>query len=431
MIAGGACQPFSFDLGDDTVIVGSGGTAFAPEEDHGIKVREGRLVIAAGDKGTQVRTMFGTVRIPGGSAGILDQKTAGVVRIANLAGDDINVSLTANGKSTALTAASGEELVIATDGVNEEELIATDGVDRQVISGSLTVSDLGLKGSKQKFNRQMMAEKDPLLLCNMGCLTSAGKKRWDKVIQSMNGRATPVAQRPGEFGARSKHLNTSQIPKLPEVPGSATDQFTPISFLHPAQPEVAATSVQTLSTRNCTVKHPAGTIIGLEGDNSIDLREGKALISARKQTVVRCGANRLTLDAGSMALVSKSATIFKAVNLYEPRHACLQANLGRHTTKIVSGQEIIVGASDGSLPRELKRDQIGRRHIKQVEAAKGTSILRSEVSLVSLLSQDKLLSVILKSKAPADRQLSHKLIKMAVCVNQVTVSHGAYSAVQP
>lgn len=414
------------------MLVGTGGSTFAPSGNHSVTIKEGRLAIAAGSKGTHVNTMFGTVDIPDGSAGILEQKVAGVVRLVNLAGDNITVNVSANGKSKSLSAAIGEELVIAANSVDEEELISTDGVDREPITGAVTVADIGLKSRKSRVDRLMMANKEPLLVCNMGCMTAASKKRWEKVIQSMNGKSAPIAQ--STQGRKVSSINRSAAAQnLTSIEPAVLDEsvLKPIRFLQSAASSPQNLSIQTLTTKSCSVKHTTSTKVSIESSGILNLKEGEVLIHAAQATVVKSGSSTLSLDPGSVALIRNTAGLLKVVNLYEPKGHSIKAVIGRHALTLASGQEVIVGANDGSVPSELKRDATGRRRIKQVDIAKGSTIMRSEVSLVSLLGRDELLSKLLKSNAPYDRQISKKLIKMAVCVNQVTAGHGAYSTLQP
>jgi hypothetical protein len=77
----------------------------------------------------------------------------------------------------------------------------------------------------------------------------------------------------------------------------------------------------------------------------------------------------------------------------------------------------------------LKADTVGRRRIRSFDVAPGQSITRSEISLVSLLQNNEVLSKLLNSKNSSDRALAAKLLKMAACIQQVTGGHGSYAPV--
>src|SRR6185369_1741679 len=100
-----------------------------------------------------------------------------------------SMSVTKNGETKVMTAAPGEEIVIADESLSDEELIPTDGVDREPIAGAVAVA--GMKVQKHKFDRKMMAQREQLLLCNTGCFTISIRRKLDDMKQDM-GSTNPV-----------------------------------------------------------------------------------------------------------------------------------------------------------------------------------------------------------------------------------------------
>ena len=76
--------------------------------------------------------------------------------------------------------------------------------------------------------------------------------------------------------------------------------------------------------------------------------------------------------------------------------------------------------------KALQSDRVGRRRVNGVIAEDGQTLIRSEVSLVSLMQRSVLLRSLIMSKA--DRALTDKLTKTAACFMQVTGGHGSYAS---
>jgi hypothetical protein len=438
LVAGGSCQPFSFEGDDGTVIVGSGGSAFAPSKTRTLLLKEGKLVTMAGTQGVVIETSHGNVRVPPDGATIVEQKPSGVVRIANLSGARTDVAVPAgDGQTKILSAEPGEELVIADAGLADEELIPVDGVDREPIGGAIALA--GTRIEKRRFDRKMMANREQLLICNTGCFTVTMKKKFDNVKQNMDSSAPLVSGKPGDAsrvralgtgaGARTKAALPKGLAPVSQSGSVQSADLVPIGFRAPSASGGLSSGVFTLATAHAVVKHSGRAKMNLEQHGVMTLRNGETVVAASKRTVVRAGAYTFNVAPGTIALVCKDGDVVKVRNLYETSANAVQVFVGGKYVHIAVGHEVLLGPDDGSLTKALKSEPIGRRHIKRFDVAGGHSMTRCEFSLVSALQNADVLTRLMNSKSDSDREISDKLVKMAAVLTQVTAGRGAYAPV--
>jgi hypothetical protein len=452
MVAGGSCQPFSFEGDDGSVVVGSGGTTFAPTKTKTILLKEGKMVAVAGKTGTIIETKQGNVHIPADGSTIVEQKQSGVIRVANLSGAKTDVAVTKNGETKIVSAEAGEEVFIADEGLADEELIPVDGVDREPISGAVAIA--GTKVKKVKFDRRMMAEREQLLICNTGCFTVAMRKKIENMKQDMGadqplsishrsdsgiktgaagGTMTRQASAPAtgsgsSTGSSSASGSATQLGPVSTNTVESTD-LVPIGFLNSgASAAGAGAGVYTLNTNNAVVKHTGRAKLTMDKE-LINVKNGEMVIDSHKQTIVKAGGYTFTIAPNTIALVSSIGDVVKVTNLYESGTNSIRGLVSGKTVDIAAGQEVLFGPADGSLIRALKGDSIGRRRLRTIDLPNKRAITRCEVSLVSLLTQGDVLSHIRISTKPADRQLTEKLLKMSAVLTTVTASHGAFAPV--
>ncbi|MBI4533920.1 MAG: hypothetical protein HY711_08215, partial [Candidatus Melainabacteria bacterium] len=429
VVVSSACQPFSFEGDDESVIVGSGGTSFSPGSERTILLKEGKIVAVAGKKDLVIETAQGKITIPAGSATIVEQKASGSVRVANLSGEETNVTLSQGGKTEMLTASAGEELMVADQALADEELIPVDGIEREPIGGVIAVA--GHKVQKQKFDQKEMADREALLVCNMGCFTITMRKKFE-MLKSNLSDARALAPQPVLPPLNLK--NVKPISKPAEPSGRQLDQsmLQPIGFMQPATGSIGAQiGLRTLATKSVVIKQTAEARIVVEKPNTITLKHGEIFVTASQPVVVKSAGHNVYVKPGAMALVSNENGMLKLRNIWEGAANSVHVQIGSKFVSASVGQELIVGTNDHSLGKLLKGDAIGRRRIRSFDVPGGHTLTRSEVSLVSLAQSSHLLSRVLKSPNEGDRAIANKLLKMAACLSLITAGHGAYSTVQP
>jgi hypothetical protein len=452
IISNGICQPFVFGNDEDGAIIGQGGAMFAPLAANSVELKEGKIIAVAGKKDMIVETAQGRVVVPAQTASIIEQSVSGTLRVATLDGGvasvemnrdnalagavtkgsvDGSVTNPANKGMLVVQANPGEELVIADDTLSDEELIPVDGVDREPIEGALTIP--GHSIAKRRYDRPKMAERDALLLCNLGGSRQQIQKKISQIRQKMLQQEAlapqpvkgPNAQGPISF---NKQLDYGKIlaPGLGQHKEQA-GKLTPIAFTLSGPAALLNNGLCALELSGSSIRHTAHAKLKVEGENAYNLISGEMLVVADKPTTISSGVYKIMVTPGTVALISSSKSIFKLANLFESKGGSIRFVADKNSIDISAGQDLIIASDDSSLTHALRSETVGRRRQRGFELNNSRSVMRSEVSLVSLLQNNEVLSKLLKSTSLVDQKLCERLIKMAACLNQVTVSHGAYS----
>lgn len=420
-VASNSCQPFSLDMDGDTFLVGSAGTAFAPSGHNDLALKEGRMALLSSATGTNVTTALGKVKVGSEGAVIIEEKTAGVLRVINLTGGQAEVQVGAGDSARTMSCMPGQEMIVADAGIGDEELIDVNGVERQPVEGSVTIAG-GFKTKLNNFDRKSMLEKEPLLLCNQACLTPREKKRLKDMHNQLAGvahkPAVPTAQRDG-----GRPMVGARGPIAPDLIGVSA--WRPVSYTTPAQVQ-APSQLKTLNAPGCSIRSLGDGEVSLEQDGSVNLSRGQALVSTSQQTAIRCGAHKITLDGNTIAVVTRNGDQVKVDNLYDSHDSAAHVVVDGKRLDISAGQEVIVGLNDGSLLRSVRQDKVTRRRMKQYDLPHGLGLVRSEISYVSMFLNSQLLSELLRSNNTADQDITARIIKMAACVTTVTSGHGVY-----
>jgi len=428
IVASGACQNFTFEGDEGSAIIGSGGTAFMPSGQRTVLLREGKIVSFSGQRPVNVKTAQGNVSIAANSATLVEQTPSGVVRVSNITGGETNVAVTRDGQTKVVSAQPGEELLIADSSLGEEEMISVDGVDREPISAAIAVA--GVRVEKRKFDSKMMMEREKLLMCNLGCFSLALRKR----IENMKAHAgSPI---PVKASMNNAARTAKTQPVLGnDVVGSITQaadtaELQPIRFVHPTGSGTSM-GLHTLLSDAATIKHGGKAAMVLEQSGVVSLHQGETLVAATKPTVIKSGKHHIAIAAGTIALISKEDNVTKVRNLWESDSHSIQVSAGNRMVTVCAGQELMVGPTGTSLTKAVKGDLLGRRHIKSFDMAGNHSAMRSEVSLVSLMQNNNVLSRLVRSENDSDKEIAGKLMKMAAALSVVTGGRGAYSPVSP
>jgi hypothetical protein len=430
-VAGGACQPFFLEDDQDTMLVGEQGTTLSPGDKRSITLNQGKVVAMVGKQPVKVETGFGNVQIAGNSAAVIQQTADGVVRVANLSGQATTVTVTRNGKTETLTANAGEEICLADEALAEEELIPVDGVDREPIQGSITVP--GIKLAKSKFDQKMMVEKEKLLVCNAGSFYAA-KNKINNLKNDINKNAKPL--RPGGAapagGPAPKPLQKSMILELPSnsVAEKAREDvvMTPISF---QQNSGSSGSIRTFSTHSALVKHDGKAMISFEHPTIMQLTKGETLVSADKLTMIKTPHSMITINPGTIALISVVDNVTKVRNLWESGTGTIRQSVNGKFVDICAGQESILGMNEMTVNKALNKDQVGRRRMRNIDVPGGMRMARAEVSLVTVMQNVNFIADLVNSNNQTDKALVAKMVKMAAVCQQATAKHGQYQTAAP
>jgi hypothetical protein len=178
--------------------------------------------------------------------------------------------------------------------------------------------------------------------------------------------------------------------------------------------------VMTDTNRDTVVKYlPNARVI--VGDS------GEALVAATKATTVRAGKYDITVRPGAGVLIALNGDLLSVRPLFENADKSVRVQFGQRFAELSAGQELLVAPNFREASRLLRADQVARRQIRNFDTPDGTSYMRSEIQLISVAQNSKLLAAIMSSHQAGDKSLSAKVVKMAACLAQTKGRKGSYS----
>lgn len=176
----------------------------------------------------------------------------------------------------------------------------------------------------------------------------------------------------------------------------------------------------------CLVRHSGDSDISYR-EGQVNLHSGEILVHSPLRTEILSGEYLVSVDPGTVALITRENKVLKVRALYELHANGVAIKAGDNTIKLSVGQEVMLAPHSVHLKAADKNDYVGRRKIVEATLPNGHAMSRSEFSHIGLIEEADVLTMLFRSSAPHDRQLSGKLIKMAACLMTVTGSHGAFS----
>ena len=438
-----SCQPFCFADDNEAAFLGKSGTKFALAGDRTLALKEGKIFAMAGRRDLKIKTEYGNAVVPAESSGLIEQNANGAMRLIALSGKPSSFSMEAGGKTTVISAEPGEEVVVGDESLGEEEMIPVDGVDRNaVIDGSIKVA--GYNVTKNRFNKKQLMEREWLISCNMG--SSFFMRRKDKLLQNNYISTRPIIQKktfePTNIrtsqsttaktataistkvsGASSTAKTSSLKPAQPTI---KVAQLKPVAFSSAASIEPQSSGLFTIETESSKVKHSPESRVHLDSDGTVVLKSGEALICADRPTKVKAGNYEVFVDKGGIVLVKQSAHHFTVANLYEPKSNCLRVAFNKQYASAAVGNELVFAEDGAFVSTILRTDKIGRRRVRAFDLGESMELTKSEISVASLMQNRDVLSRLLKSEHPLDKDISQRLMKMAACIAVTSASHGPY-----
>jgi hypothetical protein len=420
IMAANKCQPFSFQCADGSIIIGTGPAIFAPASNRTLLLKEGKLLVIAGQNMIVVRTPLCNITVPVNSATTIEFTPAGVARLTSLAGGKASVSLTRQGETMILSAAPGEQLVLTEAGVPAQEIACVPAVTHKKIDTWMI--QLGnVHGQKFSYDRTEMVAQEGLLNCTLGCFSKIQQAMLDQIRKSM------LLEQPRELHSMLP-LKSGKPVLLSKSMPSSPNHFRAVGFGHSM--DMTVPDVTTISANSASFKYTSDPSLSLDKPNVVSLKNGDILVSTTAATTVHAGDYTLDIAGGTIAMVSNRDNHLIVRNLFENKTGSITvATPDLKSLRARVGQELIVGHTGMSFTRALNEDTVGRRKMHPFDDGRSTTGVSCEVSLVSLLQNTDLMAQLNRSQAPEDRAIMNKIEKMAVALQIITSAHGNYSIV--
>ncbi|HEY9793243.1 MAG TPA: hypothetical protein V6D22_22775 [Candidatus Obscuribacterales bacterium] len=417
ILAANKCQPFSFEAPDGSIIIGSGPAEFAPAAGHTLLLKQGKLLVIAGASMIVVRTPICNITVPVNSACTVEFDPSGLARLTSLAGGRASISLSRQGETMILSAAPGEQIILAESAVADTEIACQPPVSNKKID-SWMVRMEGVRGQKFSFDRSEMVAQEGLLNCTLGCFTKLQQAMIDQIRKSM------LLEQPKELRSMLPIRFKTVISKATP----ATNHMQAVGFGKVL--DLTVPDITTITAKSATVKYAANAAVSIDKPNALTVKAGDVIISASSPTDVTAGAYAIHLNAGTIAMISNRGDHVVVRNVYETRVGSISVSTpDKKVLGAQVGQELIIGHTGYSYGTVLSEDAVGRRRLRHEELGKLSNVLTSEVSLVSLLQNTDVLAQLTRSELPDDKALVNKLEKMAVVLSMITQGHGNYSIV--
>jgi hypothetical protein len=185
--------------------------------------------------------------------------------------------------------------------------------------------------------------------------------------------------------------------------------------------------VMTDTNRDTVVKYLPNARVIVGESRVVQVDSGEALVAATKATTVRAGKYDITVRPGAGVLIALNGDLLSVRPLFENADKSVRVQFGQRFAELSAGQELLVAPNFREASRLLRADQVARRQIRNFDTPDGTSYMRSEIQLISVAQNSKLLAAIMSSHQAGDKSLSAKVVKMAACLAQTKGRKGSYS----
>lgn len=175
-------------------------------------------------------------------------------------------------------------------------------------------------------------------------------------------------------------------------------------------------------------KMTRGSKVTFDENGQAEFHKGEILVWASKATVVNTPAGTVTMIPGTIALISGDSNAVSINNLHDSARRSVKLRTAEGLQISLSGgHSLVCASSEAYLKVALHSPEIGRREVRTWSSKDGKAFTRSEISLVTLLHESALLHELSKRPTKVEKVIVDKIIKMAVCLQSATSSHGAFS----
>lgn len=362
-----AQSPFFLEDSDSAFVIGLTGTSLSFQKGE-LNIEYGRLVVMPDSQPYTVRANERVITVNAQSASIIEIKNEQVT-VTQLAGNTV-----VRTGAESYTAKSGEKLVI---GSGQNGPVSRSTFDR----------------------RDLMASEKLLNFTEDG--PAEAKERIDNLRSQI---------RKGDFtDAQPKELSK--------------DHLSPVSLMQATRSK-STQALNTLRTTTSTVTQTGGTQMRVNGDN-IELFRGEILLTTTRTTIVKQGSRQTTIEAGAIVQLKEFENTATVRTLFEDHANSVKSRQGRHALSVAAGAEMLSADSSTKLKDALAQEAIGRRSTKLIDLS-DSKVAISDFSIPSAMLNSKILRMLYQQKDATSQKLNNKILKMAVCLQQVTSHRGPF-----
>lgn len=173
------------------------------------------------------------------------------------------------------------------------------------------------------------------------------------------------------------------------------------------------------------------TLINSLAASTFDLTHGEVILSASRRSTVIAGAHTVEAAAGAIVHVTRDGALLKVRNLCDSTGKGVNVFIAGKSVAVGVGEELVVGADEGTVNASVKGDNIGRRKVTRFLVDGKHALIKSELSIIALIQKSDLLTDMYSNGSPADKHVMQRVLKIAAALFQVTGKRGAYGSYDP
>jgi hypothetical protein len=258
---------------------------------------------------------------------------------------------------------------------------------------------------KNRFDRRVMAEKDPLLNCNVGCLPTHVRNRFRKLKADI-GVPANVSLAPAE---------------------SRTNPFRPVAAVSPT---TITPKFKSIDTESATLHYMSTAQVGFVNDSRLKLTNGEVVAVTNKDVAIETECGAIQLAPNTVAVIRSKNGLTSVQVIYEERDDAVHFVNGDRAIKIAIGNELLCAPTSAGLTQFLKSDYTGRRRVRSADLPNGASVMTSEIPFMSVFGNSGALREMFKSEEEDHKAVCKKVAKSAVALSVITARHGAFGPLQ-
>ncbi len=458
MVAHDGGQAFALPGDRDGMVIMSAGSMFGACMARTMALRSGIMWVMTGARPAAVLTRFGAVCVRPYSVTAVEQNWFNQVRVVNLYGQPVEFQINSFGNTKNINVEKGKELsisdtAIAAAGASDyvSPLSASKSADSKVVDSKLAELRTGVaKGAEPKTAGSETADsKIPEYIADL----KLSYKNFDKdssvylrELEIMNPPFSDMKmisayqQMFADYGitARMRKEETAKrefearnLAKKSAVYKVSMDSryYVPVYSKVEHQNKARENQAALLGARLESMKLPKGharylsaSDLHVESDGKPLMNVGEVVISAGDKMLLTLQANqRVFMDSGALVHIVATPDFIAIRNISDQAKNSVKVRVKARTLECPIGSEILVGRTAPDLLAEMGRDGVGRRNVRSVEFADGTTFMnQAEFDLASLMKTSPLIKEMYKSKDATDRKIIAEMMKTTVAHNMVS-----------
>ncbi|HEY9868101.1 MAG TPA: hypothetical protein V6D08_02750 [Candidatus Obscuribacterales bacterium] len=407
------CGAYTFNDERETFMQAALGSRFTIEPEQTVVLERGRIVAGTRRRELRVKAGLITTVVKPESAAVIEAEPDKPPRITVLNSEGPDGVVVQVGKSKFTVKQSGDELVVAEQGVPEEQIKPKDGIRRQFEPALLG------SGNVRIFVAHVPIEdairKNIVFNCTYHFLENY------LPVRKVTGREGLADKGPSRLGQVNPQPAPASIVK--PVPSEVLPRMAPpaVTARQPAVPPATPLFLKPVAHR---VSRPPSWMRASSDSALVEsdpkhyhLSQGSTLAEVRDGLRMETRHGTVFAKPGSVVLVSADDKITRVLNLADKHGGSVDFVVGKHVVPLAPGTELNI------LPRSARdaealvwSDGIARRDLRITPVDSNLQLIINQVSIVDAFAKNPLLAGLRASGSPADKSLARRIVRTAAVI---------------